>query len=93
MPHHLCVPLQVVKEARRLGAFCVRGNHDDSALAAYHAAQRSEHIDVRSLRTLPVLLYPRDGITADMVVALLSKSRVLHNHPDRWRWQCLAQRD
>ncbi len=39
--------LQVVKEARRLNAFCVRGNHDDSALAAYHAKQRGEDVDVR----------------------------------------------
>jgi hypothetical protein len=39
--------VQVVKEARRLGAFCVRGNHDDSALAAYYASQRGEDIDVR----------------------------------------------
>ena len=38
---------QVVKEARRLNAFCVRGNHDDSALAAYHAKQRGEDVDVR----------------------------------------------
>ena len=37
-----------MKEARRLNAFCVRGNHDDSALAAYHAKQRGEHVDVRS---------------------------------------------
>ena len=40
---------QVVAEARRLGAHCVRGNHDDSALAAYRALQRGEgaQIDVR----------------------------------------------
>ncbi len=38
---------QVVKEARQLNAFCVRGNHDDSALAAYHATQRGVDVDVR----------------------------------------------
>ena len=39
--------MQVVKEARQLGAFCVRGNHDDSALAAYYAVQRGDNVDVR----------------------------------------------
>ena len=42
--------VQVVAEARRLGAYSVRGNHDDSALAAYRALQQDKHaeIDVRS---------------------------------------------
>ena len=54
--------MQVVKEARRLGAFCVRGNHDDSALAAYYAEQRGENIDVRIFNSSPVQLHPHDGV-------------------------------
>lgn len=37
---------EVVAEARRLGAYAVRGNHDDSALAAYRALQRGEAAEI-----------------------------------------------
>ena len=57
--------VQVVAEARRLGAYSVRGNHDDSALAAYRALQQNKHaeIDVCSrprprLLPMPVLALP-----------------------------------
>ena len=38
--------VQVVSEARRLGAYSVRGNHDDSALAAYRALQQDKHAEI-----------------------------------------------
>ena len=34
----------MIAEARRLGALSVRGNHDDSGLAAYEALQRGEEV-------------------------------------------------
>ena len=40
---------QVLQTARRLGALAVRGNHDESALAAYAELQRGISIAVSSL--------------------------------------------
>lgn len=35
---------QVIREARRLGAMAVRGNHDDSGLGAAEALRRGESV-------------------------------------------------
>lgn len=39
-----CPLLQVIAETRRLGAMSVRGNHDDSALAAFESLRRGEKV-------------------------------------------------
>lgn len=37
--------VQVIQEARKMGALSVRGNHDDSGLAAYEAFTRGEEVE------------------------------------------------
>ena len=39
--------LQVIAEARRLGFYSVRGNHDDNALAAYEAFTTSKPVPTK----------------------------------------------
>lgn len=36
--------MQVIQEAQRLGALSVRGNHDDTGLAAYEEVQRGREV-------------------------------------------------
>ena len=36
--------MQVLQEAQRLGALSVRGNHEDTALAAYEGYHRGEEV-------------------------------------------------
>ena len=40
--------LQVIAEARRLGFYSVRGNHDDKALAAYEAFKANKPVPAKT---------------------------------------------
>ena len=46
--------LQVIAEARRLGFYSVRGNHDDKALAAYEAFKANKPVPTKTWWAQPI---------------------------------------
>ena len=67
--------LQVIAEARRLGFYSVRGNHDDKALAAYEAFKANKPVPAKTrwAQALPSLFSTR--LKADC-----SRGRIIIGH-------------
>ena len=58
--------LQVIAEARRLGFYSVRGNHDDKALAAYEAFKANKPVPAKT-RCAQALPSPSYNVVEDFI--------------------------
>ena len=70
--------LQVIAEARRLGFYSVRGNHDDKALAAYEAFKANKPVPAKT-RWAHALPTP----SSNRLKAFHSRECIIIGHPGR----------
>ena len=78
--------LQVIAEARRLGFYSVRGNHDDKALAAYEAFKANKPVPAKTrwAQALPSLLSTR-------LEPVLSREGIIIGHAGWLAWLEVCQ--